>query len=344
MFERILVPLDGSARAERAIPVAARLARATSGSILLLQVVDRATENEIYPVRMDIVTTQDVEANVTKATDYLNSLMKNNELEGIGIQIEVLIGDAAPTICSFAQSATADMIVMCSHGYTGLKRWLLGSVADVVARTAPTPILILRDEGPLPMNGIQDEVPVRVLVTLDGSPLSEAVIEPVIHLVAALAAPASGSVHFLRIVDFPLAYGQGKGHANFSLETIEHSKQIPGEYLISLMKQLEKGSASHLNLSLTASVISSNDVANSIIEAAESTSDNYALLALSTHGRSGWTRWVMGSVTQRVLHHTRLPIFIVRPQRDKTKQEAIHTQASTSTPGRQGEQSWVGLL
>ncbi|HLJ35353.1 MAG TPA: universal stress protein [Ktedonobacteraceae bacterium] len=344
MFERILVPLDGSERAERAIPVAARIARATSGSMVLLQVVEQATEYDMYPVRATIVTTQEVEVNVTKATDYLTSLMQKDELEGVGIQIEVLIGDVAPTICSFAQSTAADLIVMCSHGYTGFKRWFLGSVANVTARTAPVPVLILRDGGPLPTDMFQEGCPLRVLVTVDGSPLSEAVIEPVAHLAAALASPTQGEVHLLRIVDFPVTYGQGKSQANISMEIIEQAKQTANAYLTSLMEQLVKGSIAPLNLSLSASVIVGNDVASSIIEAAESIEDAFALLALSTHGRSGWKRRVMGSVTQRVLHSTKLPLFIVPPQQRAARKEGNYTQASTGAKAPGDGQSWVGLL
>jgi nucleotide-binding universal stress UspA family protein len=344
MFKRILVPLDGSERAEQAIPVAARIAHATAGSIVLLQVVEQATEYDMYPAQLTIAASQEVETAVTKATDYLTSVMQKDELEGVGIQIEVLTGAVAPMIATFAQSTSADMIVMCSHGYTGFKRWFLGSVTDVVTRSATVPVLVLREGGILPTDMFQNGGSLHALVMVDGSPLSEAVIEPTAHLVAALASPAQGTLHFLRIVDFPATYGYGKSQAGFSMEFIGHEEQAATAYLTSLMEHLQKGSVAHLNLALTASVIASSDVAHSIIEASESTDDSYALLAMSTHGRSGWKRLVIGSITQRVMHSTKLPLFVVHPQQSAANAEKIQTQASTREKAPRGGQSRVGLL
>ena len=344
MFKRILVPLDGLKRAEQAIPVAARIAHATDGSIVLLQVVELATEYDMYPVQSTIVASQKVETAVMRATDYLTSVMQKDELEGVGIQIEVLTGTVAPTICAFAQSTSADLIVMCSHGYTGFKRWFLGSVADVVTRSASVPVLVLREGGPLPTDMFQSDNSLHALVMVDGSPLSEAVIEPTAHLMAALASPEQGTLHFLRIVDFPVTYGYGISQANYSMEFFGHEEQAATAYLTSLIEQLQTGSAAHLNLATTASVVSSSDVAHTIIEASESTDENYALLAMSTHGRSGWKRLVIGSVTQRVMHSTKLPLFVVRPQQSAAKREKNQTQAGTGEKAPGDVPSLVGLL
>ncbi|HLJ36588.1 MAG TPA: universal stress protein [Ktedonobacteraceae bacterium] len=344
MFERILVPLDGSERAEQAIPVAARIAKATGGSIVLLQVIEQVTAYDMYSVRSSFVSPQEVEAAITKATDYLNSTTQKDELEGVGIQVEVLAGAVAPTICAFAESTSADMIVMSSHGYTGFKRWFLGSVADVVSRSATVPVLILREGELLPTDKFQNESSLRALVMVDGSPLSEAVIEPVAHLVAALAAPATGTLHFLRVVNFPVTFGQGKSQANFSMEFIDQEEQAARTYLASLMEQLGKGSVAPLNLSLTASVAASSDVAHTIVEASESPENEYALLAMSTHGRSGWKRLVIGSVTQRVLHSTKLPMLIVPPLQRAAQKESNRAPASTDEKVAGAGSSRAGLF
>ena len=344
MFERILVPLDGSERAEQALPVAARIAKATGGSIVLLQVVEQVTVYDMYAVRSSFVSPQEVEAAIKKATDYLKSVMQKDELEDVGIQIEVLTGIVAPTICAFVQSTSADMIVMCSHGYTGFKRWFLGSVADIVSRSASVPVLILREDGFIPTDMFQNGSSLRTLVMVDGSPLSEAVIEPVAHLVAALASPAQGMLHFLRIVDFPVTYGQGKSQVNFSIEFVGQEEQAATAYLTALMEQMKKGSVASLNLSMTASVVASSDVAHTIVEASERPENGYALLAMSTHGRSGWKRLVIGSITQRVLHSTKLPLLIVRPQQSAAKKERNQTHTGTGEKAPGDPQSWVGLL
>src|SRR5581483_10489600 len=107
----------------------------------------------------------------------------------------------------------------------------------------------------------QNESSLRALVMVDGSPLSEAVIEPAAHLVAALASPAQGTLYLSRIVDFSVTYGHGKRQVNFSMEFVDREEQAAKAYLTSLMKQMENGSAAHLNLSLAASVAASSDVA-----------------------------------------------------------------------------------
>jgi nucleotide-binding universal stress UspA family protein len=344
MFQHILVPLDGSARAERAIPVAARIARATGGSIVLLQVVAPQNEYSIYSVQSTIITPEEVEVTRTHAADYLKAVALKDDLEGVGVHTEVLIGSVAPTLCSFAQSSTADLIVLCSHGYTGLKRWFLGSVADVVTRTAPVPVLILREGGPLPMEAALNGGTQRALVPVDGSPLSEAAIEPAAQLIAALAAPGPAALHLLRVVKFPDRYGHTKSQANIELEMIEQAVQASQAYLTSLMERLQKGTIGHLNLALSASVESGSDVAGAIIETGERTENGCGLMAMSTHGRSGWGRWVIGSITERVLHSSKLPLFVVRPQQLATQKEETREQAGAIATAQSEPPAWVGLL
>ena len=111
-----------------------------------------------------------------------------------------------------------------------------------------------------------------------------------------------------------------------------------------MLEQLQTGSVAKLNLSLTASVVPGTDVAHAIIQTSESPEQSYALLAMSTHGRSGWERWVIGSITERVLHGTTLPLLIIRPERIEKVTEIAKEQASTVTIATHEEQGWVGLL
>ena len=179
MFKRILVPLDGSSRAEQAIPVAARIARALGDSVTLLRVVTTPATN----------AKETINADLSEATAYLEKIATSDELVGIPTEVKALFGAAAPTILTAAQSFHTNIIVMCSHGYTGFKRWVLGSVADKVTHYSPVPVLVLREGGPVPAAAVQQ--PVRVLVPVDGSPLSEAVLEPAAYLAAALAQATS---------------------------------------------------------------------------------------------------------------------------------------------------------
>src|SRR5437660_1648960 len=150
MFQRIVVPLDGSLRAERAIPVAARLARASGGSVVLLRVVSRATEYWPAMVSQPTMKQTAMNAELTEAETYLSEVATRANLDQVATETVALSGSTASTLLDGAHSCQADLMVLCSHGYTAMTRWVLGSVAEKVARHTDVPVLILREGGPLP--------------------------------------------------------------------------------------------------------------------------------------------------------------------------------------------------
>ncbi len=114
---------------------------------------------------------------------------------GLARRTEVPVGLVSPSILTIAADKHADMIVICSHGYTGVIRWwMLGSVAAKIARFAQTPVLVLREGGSIPEERHPGEQPLRILVPLDGSDYAKAALRPAALLAAALAAPGLGSV------------------------------------------------------------------------------------------------------------------------------------------------------
>ena len=187
MFTRILVPLDGSTRAERAIPVAARIARAAHGTVVLVQV---ATIPFTYSPYLGSAAYADkaIEADLNETERYLNTLANSEALEGIKTTTTALFGSAASAILSTASSYNIDLIIMTSQGKTGMKRWMLGSVAQKIARYSAMPVLVLHEKGPL-VGPHLDNRPLRALVPLDGSALAKAALEPAVQLVAAIAGP-----------------------------------------------------------------------------------------------------------------------------------------------------------
>ena len=125
MFQRILVPLDGSARAERALPIAGRLAHDPGGSIILLQVVVNPNESWVYRSQEMALTRHTRSAQrVAEGFAYLSTIP---HLYGLGeVETETIVCSGAvvaQTILDVACSHDVDLIVMCSRGYTGLKRW-----------------------------------------------------------------------------------------------------------------------------------------------------------------------------------------------------------------------------
>jgi nucleotide-binding universal stress UspA family protein len=321
MFQRILVPLDGSPRAERAIPVAARLARASSGSVVLLRAVH--TPVEFWPslVSEPKMAQTIVDTDLAATKKYLAGITTTSALDGIPTETVVLFGPPASTILSVAHSSHADLIVLCSHGYTGMTRWVLGSVAEKVVRHAPIPVFILREGGPVPAHPHPDPArPLRALVALDGSSHAKAALEPAANLIAALAAPAQGTLHLTRVVELVIPDGEEidpEGHEQF----LHKAKR----YLSSTVEHLREGlvapAVADLKVPVTWSVAVDTDVASALIRVAENGEDAEGagvfggcdLIAMATHGYSGMQRWAVGSITERVLIATKLPLLIVRP-------------------------------
>jgi nucleotide-binding universal stress UspA family protein len=322
MFKRILVPLDGSPRAENALPVAARIARASDGTVMLLRVVGIPAEYSTYIyssylAQTPIYAQEILDVEQTNAEIYLANLAKTDTLAGLKVETNALSGATGMTILDIARDEHMDIIVMCSHGETGFRRWALGSVALQVSRHSPVPVLVLREDGTAPTSPFPDRLrPLRTvsaLVALDGSKLAEAVLEPAAYLVAALAAPAQGMLLLSTVVNVP---------ARNKLETEEHVLDEARKYLIDVVEHLQVGELAKLNLAIDWSTELSKDVADALINAAEhgkvtESSHEFPgcdLVAMATHGRGGLQRWVLGSVTERVLGATKLPLLIVRPK------------------------------
>jgi nucleotide-binding universal stress UspA family protein len=133
------------------------------------------------------------------------------QLPGLaGVETETLVCSGAvvaPTILDVAYSHDVALIVMCSRGYTGFKRWVLGSVAQQVARKTPVPALVLHADGGKPLDlHLGESRPVRVLVPLDGSSQAEKALIPAAHLSAALSASLQGALHLTQVIRLPDPY------------------------------------------------------------------------------------------------------------------------------------------
>ena len=324
MFKRILVPLDGSARAERALPVAARIARASGGSVTLLRVATTPIEFGPY-LGQSVLLREVVNADIAHALGYLANVAQVDDLKGIETRIAVFSGLEVATILETAKDQHVDLIVMTSHGDTGLKRWALGSVAQKVARSSPVPVLVLREGGTVPSSPYPDSTrplhAIASVVALDGSARSEVALGQAANLVAALAAPAQGSLHLTRIVqrstadDLPNA-GMGRDPMQRDQALVEAMT-----YLDKRAGDLRSELEADLNLAVTWSVAVDADVAGALIRVAEQGRVDAGtcmvggcdLLTMATHGRSGLPRWMIGSITERILGATKLPLLIVHP-------------------------------
>ena len=319
MFKRILVPLDGSLRAERALAVAARLARRADGTVVLLQAVGIPPEYSTYLygpyLAQPKVQGEDVlEAKEAAAKAYIETVRQSDKLAGVKVETKVVVGAAALAIQDIASEENVDLIAMCSHGDTGFKRWVLGSVAQSVSRACQAPVLILREDGTTPDSSFPDPLrPLRsiiALVALDGSQFAEAAILPTATLVSALAAPARGTLLLTRVV--PLA---ALGHT-------PATKELALGEAKTYLRQVERkytDEAAKLTVTLQTAVAAGKDVADTLIRSAERGEEvegkrltgSCDMIAITTHARGGLQRLALGSVTEHILGATKLPLLVL---------------------------------
>ena len=155
MYKKILVPLDGSKLAECALPHAEELAKGFgTEKVILVSVTERvqgyrAFEEPSQPLGQQLVP-EAFGKQEEQAQKYLGRIAKAMEAKGIKVSTEVLLGDPAGEIVIYAKHPGCDLIVMSSHGRSGISRWTHGSVADKVFRGSPVPVLMVRAPGCAP--------------------------------------------------------------------------------------------------------------------------------------------------------------------------------------------------
>ncbi|MGZ3615573.1 MAG: universal stress protein [Ktedonobacteraceae bacterium] len=326
MFQRVIVPLDGSLCAERAIPVAARLARVSGGSVVFVHVVLPPVDFGKYAAPRLVNSERIVfENNQARATSYLASMIVNytNELAGIDVEIGVAVGLVPQTICSVARKEQADLIVLSNMEETGIKRWMLGSIVQEIVHRSSVPILVLNEQSVIPRIS-HSAYPLQAQVILDGSPISETALEPTAKLLAALAAPTQGILHLVRIVDFPLVSGKWSRQSQSDSVQREQTMQEADIYLTGVLDRLYKGPLASLGLIVTTSIVDSTNMTKTIINVAEDIAKTEFegacnLIALTIHGRKSLRQQIERSVSKHILGSTRLSLLTLFPNEIATK-------------------------
>ena len=153
MFKRILVPLDGSRFGSRALKYATEVAQRFDTEVILIEVVTPTTATAGTAPGMESPMVAEIAAqaaleedkrNATRARRYLSGKVRRMSSQGVKGSYRVVIGDPAQSIMEFAQKEHIDLVVMTTHGKSGLKRAIMGSVADVVIRESGKPVLVVR--------------------------------------------------------------------------------------------------------------------------------------------------------------------------------------------------------
>jgi nucleotide-binding universal stress UspA family protein len=303
MTNRILVPLDGSNLAERALPWARMLARGLSAELVLLRAVTLPAELKDTLGDADVAVEKALVALDADADRYLGQVAGQFEDNGLRVHPVVYRGPAAEVIVDYAQRADIQLIVMATHGYTGHSRWRHGSVAERVLQTASVPVLMVcahtSDEKTL----CSSKTCRTILVPLDGSPVAEQVLPAATSVARALDAEL-----VLFRVAIAYAFGPFAGEWYVPLEgTFETANQIAEVYLKRVANSLTQQGYK------ASTAVRSGPVADAIIDYAEES--RIDLIAMCTHGRTGLGRWVLGNVAERVLRARCTPLMLVRAQR-----------------------------
>jgi nucleotide-binding universal stress UspA family protein len=275
----LLVALDGAPQAELVVPWVLELARSWAAQLVLVRVVDDVSSAtpDLPPSLLQRLQ----EKSLQEAQEYLRSLC--DRLQGLSVRILTPTGNPAAQLGRAARQENCDLLVMASHGRTGATRWLLGSVAEKVLRQTTCPVLLLRPEGP------QQWPFEHILIAVDGSEVSLGVVPQVLPYLA-----PGGRVTLLQVVDVSLMQ-QLAGWLGHSIDL--HQEQI--------RERLQQVRLERVPLHVE---VLMGPPASTLVDYARAKSCD--LIAMSTHGRSGFHHLWLGSVTEKVAGHCHTPVLI----------------------------------
>jgi nucleotide-binding universal stress UspA family protein len=289
----ILVPLDGSDLAERALPYAVALAEALRTSLVLVTAW-QGTDSELgvsFP-KMAL----EIES---KAREYYAQYLDRTKsgIATVPVETQVRGGDAGDEIIAAARETQARLLVIATHGRSGVGRWLYGSTAGRLLREAPAPVVAV---GPRSLQGPHDGVSLRhVMVPLDGSPLAERAI-PVARTIAKAL---GGRLTFVRAVNWAaMAYPYALPDA--------YVPQVDQELEASAKAYLRRQEEAVTDLPVEAYVVRAA-AADGLMEFVEK--QQVDLVVMTTHARAGLARAALGSVADRLLQG-HAPVLLVRPE------------------------------
>lgn len=257
MFERILVPLDGSSEAEAVLPLLGLLVPHVDTELVFLSVVEQVVA--------------DAKAE-REAFDYLSATA--GKLGHVRVRILVETGFPARHVRLVTERERATLIAMTTQGRGGLVRRIAGSVAEAILRNSPVPVLVTRPGIPHPLSLR------NILVPIGGGDVSLRVLPHVARLSDALHA----SVTLLHVSPEP------------DVDLVRAAEERLRESGLTVRTRLETGSPP----------VVIQDIAHE---------PEFDLVAMTTHGRAGLPRILLGSVAERVLRETRIPLLIARAER-----------------------------
>jgi nucleotide-binding universal stress UspA family protein len=302
MNARLLIPLDGSPLAEQSLSYAALLGRELPAELVLFHVVSLPSCAKEILSNTGLNTATLIELLDGRATDYLRRVTEQLAAAGLPARQVIRHGLVAEAIVDYAERSDVQMVVMSTHGYSGIRRWMHGSVAERVLQSASVPVLLVRARDS-EVGTLREPVAFRrILVPLDGSTVAEQVLPPTISLARAFDAEVV-------LFQVPIVCVTGSLIGEWFLPLSgDLGTAIPDSrgYLDRVASSLEQQG---LRVSTAMQI---GAVAESIVGYAEA--NRMDLVAMCTHGRTGGGRWVLGRVADRVLRAGSRPMLLVRAQ------------------------------
>ncbi len=311
MYTQILTALDGSDVSEQVIPCVRALAASLSLPITLLLAVEpeHPSVGQMLNPSLHLYETNFHRA--SHAQSYLERIAGRLRGEGLSVITAVPHREPSAGIVEEASKDPGTLIAMSSHGRSGLARWWMGSVADKVLHTADNPLLIIRSQAQAPA---QDFALERLVVPLDGSELAEQAIPHASCLASAMKLP----VDLVRVTMSEKEYYQAMSMdmrvmppSLPSFQTIAES--LDGEahsYLQEVKARLLQQGAPDVE-----ERVLQGQPADSIVDLVNSV--NNSLVIMTTHGRSGVGRMLLGSVAERVVRQSNGPVLLIRASHGK---------------------------
>jgi nucleotide-binding universal stress UspA family protein len=311
MYRSIMVPLDGSSFGEHALPLALSIARRSGASIQLVHV-----HSPITPVFVEGAAFLDTSLDthiMEERRSYLNGILKRVQeaVPGVKVEAKVLEGGVSATLSKYADENKLDLIVMTTHARDPLARFWLGSVADELVRHVTMPLLLIHPQDGKP-NLKSDLVLKHLMVTLDGTPLSEKVVHPAEELASLMGA----TVTLFRAIHpvYPTPYVTEGVPIGAAVQAVLEKVEV-------VQANLEKEAKNYLDTvaerfrerGLTADTLVGVDEqpAVAILDAARARDCDG--IAIETHGRHGLSRMFLGSVADKVIRGSTVPVLVHRP-------------------------------
>jgi nucleotide-binding universal stress UspA family protein len=298
MYRTILVPLDGSAFGEHALPLALRIAGQAGATLRLVHVpVAIAYRDNELAADLDLETRVKARENA-----YLEEVSARlGKVCGIRRVIALLDGPIADTVYEQSLSADVDLVVMTTHGRGPLSRFWLGSVADKLMRRLPQPLLLVRP-AETPPDLAHPPAVHHVLIPLDGTELAEDILDPALELGRLLQADFT-LLRAIEPVIVPDVHRGGNAVSGLDPALLQALHSEAQTYLARMAERLRARS-----VRVQTRVITNCWAAAAILE--EAGAQAMHLIALATHGRSGLARLLLGSVADKVVRGASVPVLL----------------------------------